>query len=424
LDKNFYNKGEQAEISFFYVGPADNFPGSRLGEGASIEKIVAHLKIKNGEGQLCGPEINPELNQEEVDNKFKYQIDQVCAHPTVGVILKDGISGEVLAESNFSFTSPEEFVKKATAVETETTDEKDSAVILVLIILGGLIVFLVGVFLLIKKRNKLVLKVLLLLFFSGFCFSNEAKADSVWVRNVFWGGSDFDFLFNYSLNKKTYSPRENVTANAWMSNLACYNVMNVNIVNAGVIWITLPPHSSSDKREVRGKSSLTYTKAAPATSGTYYASFHCDDWYYNAIDKIINFTVTAPNHSCTGGARPANTSVHSGDNTGLTADTSWAYSATNTSRKCQYYCISGYTWNGSLCRLNAICGTANGASYCEEPTEDLCGNGSSLGITKDGDNWTWTCSSVSGTTQDDVSCSATIQTTDCGSPGNWREVNP
>jgi hypothetical protein len=136
-------------------------------------------------------------------------------------------------------------------------------------------------------------------------------------------------------------------------------------------------------------------------------------------------TVTCPvTYSCTG-TRPANTSVHSGDTTGLTANTSWAYSATNTSRKCQYYCNSGYTWNGSLCHLNAFCGAADGEAYCDAPTKDLCANnGSPSAVTSSGGNWIWTCSSVSGTTQDDESCSATIQTTGCGSPSNWREVNP
>jgi hypothetical protein len=129
-------------------------------------------------------------------------------------------------------------------------------------------------------------------------------------------------------------------------------------------------------------------------------------------------------YECTG-TRPANTSIHSGDTTSLTANTPWTYSATNTTPKCQYYCRSGYTWNGSLCRLNAACGSANGGSYCNAPpTEDLCANGSPSTVTSTSGNWTWTCSSVSGTTQDDASCSATVQTTDCGSPGNWQEVNP
>jgi hypothetical protein len=143
-------------------------------------------------------------------------------------------------------------------------------------------------------------------------------------------------------------------------------------------------------------------------------------WSTNCPSRMI--TVQAP--ICIN--QPANSTIYTGDDIDLTADTPCAYSATNTSPKCQYYCNSGYTWNGSLCRLNAKCGTAtNGRSYCDAPpTEDLCAVGSSSTVTSTGGNWTWTCSSVSGTTQDDASCSATVQTTGCGSPGNWREVNP
>ncbi len=52
---------------------------------------------------------------------------------------------------------------------------------------------------------------------------------------------------------------------------------------------------------------------------------------------------------CTG-TLPANASVYAGDNTGLSANTPYSYSATNTVSKCQYACNSGYTWNGSVCQ--------------------------------------------------------------------------
>jgi hypothetical protein len=171
-------------------------------------------------------------------------------------------------------------------------------------------------------------------------------------------------------------------------------------------------------------SSSSFSKSFPS-AGTYTIYLSVRDskgaWSTNCPSRTI--TVQSPTYSCTG-TRPSHTSIHSGDTTGLTADTSWIYSATNTSRKCQYYCNSGYTWNGSLCRLNAFCGAADGEAYCDAPTKDLCANGSPSTVTSTGGNWTWTCSSVSGTTQDDASCSATVQTTGCGSPGNWQEVNP
>jgi hypothetical protein len=53
--------------------------------------------------------------------------------------------------------------------------------------------------------------------------------------------------------------------------------------------------------------------------------------------------------SCTGSI-PANASRHdSEEESQITANTSWRYSNRDTSRKCQYECDSGYSWNGSSC---------------------------------------------------------------------------
>lgn len=59
-------------------------------------------------------------------------------------------------------------------------------------------------------------------------------------------------------------------------------------------------------------------------------------------------TVEASTYMCTGN-RPANTSPYLGDTWGLTANTPWTYSASNTSAMCEYTCQLGYTWNGSSC---------------------------------------------------------------------------
>ncbi len=53
-------------------------------------------------------------------------------------------------------------------------------------------------------------------------------------------------------------------------------------------------------------------------------------------------TCVTPTYSCQG-TIPANASVYSGDNTGLTNNTTnYSYSATDTATKCQYSCNTGY----------------------------------------------------------------------------------
>ncbi|MCR4275894.1 MAG: hypothetical protein NUV90_00720 [Candidatus Parcubacteria bacterium] len=95
------------------------------------------------------------------------------------------------------------------------------------------------------------------------------------------------------------------------------------------------------------------------SSGTYYVRACADRTSYGA--QAI--TESDENNNCSGwtlftvspaactGTLPANTTAYPApDNTGLTRDTAYTYSAVNTiSIKCQYACSTGYTRSGSSC---------------------------------------------------------------------------
>ena len=66
---------------------------------------------------------------------------------------------------------------------------------------------------------------------------------------------------------------------------------------------------------------------------------------YGKFYEHIKFTVP---YTCTGSV-PANATIHSGDTTGLSANTAYTHNTTNTSPKCEFYCNAGYGWNGSVC---------------------------------------------------------------------------
>jgi len=53
--------------------------------------------------------------------------------------------------------------------------------------------------------------------------------------------------------------------------------------------------------------------------------------------------------SCTGSIAGSATAYDAEESSGLTANTSWTYSASDTATKCQYRCDTGYNWNGSTC---------------------------------------------------------------------------
>jgi len=54
--------------------------------------------------------------------------------------------------------------------------------------------------------------------------------------------------------------------------------------------------------------------------------------------------------------------------------------------------------------VNGQCGSASGVAAASTPTGNLCANGSTTGVTKSGDSWTWTCQGEGGGSN--ASCSA------------------
>ena len=89
-----------------------------------------------------------------------------------------------------------------------------------------------------------------------------------------------------------------------------------------------------------------------ATTNTWAAGTYSNEKY--AADFTCPAAVT---YSCTGSI-PANATMYSNDNVGLSSNTSYTYSATDTGTRCQYSCNFGYNWNGSACALPSSGGGA------------------------------------------------------------------
>ena len=73
--------------------------------------------------------------------------------------------------------------------------------------------------------------------------------------------------------------------------------------------------------------------------------------YFEGVKFIFSFQVRSGSGSgfrCSGG-RSEYTEPYAGDETGLTTNVAWKYAATNTDRKCEFRCQTGYSWNGVLC---------------------------------------------------------------------------
>ncbi len=66
------------------------------------------------------------------------------------------------------------------------------------------------------------------------------------------------------------------------------------------------------------------------------------------VSGLRKMTVRLGASVCTGSV-PTNAAVYSGDEDDLSENTSYMYSATDTSARCEFSCDSGYSWNGSTC---------------------------------------------------------------------------
>lgn len=78
---------------------------------------------------------------------------------------------------------------------------------------------------------------------------------------------------------------------------------------------------------------------------------------------------------CTGNL-PDNTTPHPGDDDALTADLSWKYATGNTSRKCEYTCETGASWDGNSCARFSCEGLipAHAERYDAEEEESISGD--------------------------------------------------
>lgn len=83
---------------------------------------------------------------------------------------------------------------------------------------------------------------------------------------------------------------------------------------------------------------ISYSYSASNT-GTM-CQFYCNSGYIWKDGACVNA------YSCQGTV-PANASMFDKDNVGLTVNTDYSYSPSDTGTRCQYSCNAGYTWNGT-----------------------------------------------------------------------------
>lgn len=133
-----------------------------------------------------------------------------------------------------------------------------------------------------------------------------------------------------------------IQCNGWCSAVIPDNSLCVVPPPTYVCTGTIPPNASMYADDGTGLSANTPYTYYPTDTGTR-CQYHCNTGYsWNGSACV------ATTYSCTG-TIPSNASMYAGDNVGLTADTPYSWYSSDTGTRCQFYCNTGYNWNGSAC---------------------------------------------------------------------------
>lgn len=142
-----------------------------------------------------------------------------------------------------------------------------------------------------------------------------------------------------------------------------------------------------------------------------------------AQNSWIKMSSCTQKHTCTG--LPNNAQWNSASSYTQTwtsgnwtpAATTATYNTTASTTSCRYTCKSGYTWDGSNCKIPAInwsCGSSNWLTTYTKPTWNLCSSWTPTSVS-DTLPWKWECSGKDWGSS--TSCSANIPSNIC-----WYQV--
>jgi hypothetical protein len=159
-----------------------------------------------------------------------------------------------------------------------------------------------------------------------------------------------DAYFGNERAPGTYAVRYQMSGPSGVFGQVCTHTYTVTEASGFSCVGTMPSNS-------RTHTSLDESGLTENTSWTYTPSntdakceFECKPGYeWNGTQCVVD-----SNNTCTDLPHNSRTyTLYAGDDQNLNADTQSKYSAQNTSVKCEYACASGYTWTGSYCKANS-----------------------------------------------------------------------
>lgn len=437
LNKDYYNKGETALLSFIWSGQADIFPGNRSGIKVNVSNFI-DAEILNSSGKLCAPPIvnqGLDFNSPSPKQGLSIPITSNCKNPKVNITLKDG-SGNILDQ-------------KSASLETKSGATKSISYIYYIIFI---IVIILGVLIYLKKKKKInnipmqVLFPFLILLAFGSILPNIASADNFTV------GDKNGIKANFAINgiKTNYNPGETITFSGIVTISSCNNISFDTSASIKIISFDTSGYTISGETETRylidtiatSDGDLNLTPAiftAPTVAGSYSAILdlvfgkslkqYSIDFTIGGVDAIgkCAYSSNVP-YGCINGALVSKSKVEGTTDwkwqcqgTSSTADCT--LSKTKVDGSCGYYintCDTGTledTPDSATKSLWSCKGLYNGVtdSSCSAPLSAQCGTDFETCINGTSDDantffdtgnnyYEWYCSSNSNTSIGSLWC--------------------
>ena len=257
LDKIVYAKGDTAQISFVWMGPADNFPESRGKNPASIGNISSLVRVADASGTACGEETKTPLDPNLPRQEIGYAMTADCLSPQVDAQIVDA-NGKVLATAQFRFRTPEG-VTPTPSIQTKqmTTMAADNSMTMLRLMVVALALIAVLLGILIRKgkgtkkspgvrRPPGVVLTFLLVGFSVAAFAASAQHAAAGTFSTPYGWYANGWVeFSYNNNSASIGHGGSITGTLWASNANCFNHLANGYtwgsvgIDGGVGWVGL-----------------------------------------------------------------------------------------------------------------------------------------------------------------------------------------
>jgi len=228
LDKDYYAKGDIANLTLLWAPRADAFPHNRLGTKVTETSINIFATITNKYGRSCAEPVNEQLPQSMNGAKTDIPLSIIseCINPQLSVALSDK-DGNILDKKEFSF-------------ESTTTPEVEplKSVIFIIIIVILLIIILVAMYLK-KNKNKsegsnitgntITMGMLILALLFGM-----RGTEKVIALDEFGGNERPSASLVTNIDKDTYNVGENMTATGTAVLGQCANAVDIFTLSVNI----------------------------------------------------------------------------------------------------------------------------------------------------------------------------------------------